>query len=311
MDIAICLNNDYVMPSGIMMTSVCENNTDQAIIFHIVSTDITEDGKKDLSDIAEKYNSKIYFYSIDDSITSNLPVGKKWQSYHMQSVASYYRLFLSSVLPEEISKVIYLDGDIIVKGSLKDLWDTDMKDLGLAAVPDVLFCKDYHTKRLEYPQSMGYFNAGVLLLGLNYWRKNQIEKLCLDYVKSSEEKLICHDQDVLNWVFKDRKILLDLKYNVQQDFLYSSKHQKLGSEFAEQLEYAQKNPLIIHYIYGIKPWYKECLHPYRREFLKYKAMSKWSRQALRRYFDGSSRKKDIIHKFLYWFKNSPKRRWAI
>ncbi len=294
-----------------MMTSICENNKDEKINFHIVSADITEEGRKELSGIADKYNFPVSFYTIDSSVTSKLPIGQAWQSFHMQSIASYYRLFLSSILPEEVGRVIYLDGDIIVNGSLKELWDTDMKGYGIAAVPDVLFCRDYHTNRLGYPQSMGYCNAGVLLLDFKYWRDNDMEKVCLDFVESSAEKLICHDQDVINWVFRDRKVLLDLKYNVQQDFLYSDKHQKLDESFRSQLVTAQKEPVIVHYIYGIKPWHKECLHPYRGMFLKYKKMTQWSEQPLQKYFDGSSRKKDLIHRFLYWFKNSPEGRWAI
>ncbi len=311
MDIAICLDKNFVIPSGIMMTSVCENNRSENICFHIVSADLTEEGKEDLREIAERYQAGINFYPIDDKLTARLPIGQKWQSYHMQSIASYYRLFLSSILPENIEKIIYLDGDIIVNSSLRELWETDMEGYGMAAVPDVLFCRDYHSSRLGYEQSKGYCNAGVLLLNLKYWRENEIEKACLDFVESSAEKIICHDQDVLNWIFRDRKILLDLTYNVQQDFLYSKKHQKLTEEFSTQLDAAQKSPVIIHYIYGIKPWHKECLHPYRDKYLKYRALTKWSGLPLQKYFDGSSRKKDWIHRFLYWFKNSPESRWAI
>ncbi len=311
MDIAVCLDKNFVMPTGIMMTSVCENNMGEDLMFHVISADLTEEGLKDLKDITDKYGKGIRFYGIDSSLTGRLPIGQSWQSFHMQSIASYYRLFLSDILPEEVGKVIYLDGDIIVSGSLRGMWDTDMTGYGIAAVPDVLFCRDYHYARLGYPKSLGYCNAGVLLMNLKYWRDNDMEKACLDFVETSPEKIICHDQDVLNWVFRDRKLLLDLKYNVQQDFLYSRKHQKLTEEFYPQLDEAQKSPVIIHYIYGIKPWHLECLHPYRGEFLKYKSMTKWASQKPGRYFDGSCRKKNLTHRFLYWFKNSPSGRWAV
>ncbi len=311
MDIAICLDENFVSHSGIMMTSLCENNIGEDITFHIVSTGLPAKRKEELDGIAKKYQACIRFYDIDDNLTAKMPIGQKGQSYHMQSIASYYRLFLSSTLPDDIDKILYLDGDIIINGSLRNLWETNMEGYGIAAVPDVLFCKDYHTSRLGYPQEQGYCNAGVLMMNLKFWRENKIEDICLDFVESSAEKIICHDQDVINWVFRDRKILLDLKYNVQQDFLYSLKHQKLSKEFYGQLETAQKNPVIIHYIYGIKPWHKECLHPLRKLYLEYKAMTKWADLPLQKYFDGSSRKKDAIHRFLYWAKNSPKSRWAV
>ena len=38
---------------------------------------------------------------------------------------------------------------------------------------------------------------------------------------------------------------------------------------------AQAHPAIIHFTGIPKPWYKNCKHPWKKEFDKYKAMSPW------------------------------------
>lgn len=41
-------------------------------------------------------------------------------------IEAYYRLFLDKLLPEAMEQVIYLDGDILVEGDIKELWEIPM-----------------------------------------------------------------------------------------------------------------------------------------------------------------------------------------
>lgn len=62
------------------------------------------------------------------------------------------------------AKFIYLDGDIIVRQSLKELWSTDITGLAIAAVPDKKekqICYGNKEFRLGYPPYLGFFNAGA------------------------------------------------------------------------------------------------------------------------------------------------------
>ncbi len=52
------------------------------------------------------------------------------------SVATYYRLRIPEILPQNISKALYLDGDIIVEQDLKELWNLDLSNAVLGAVED-------------------------------------------------------------------------------------------------------------------------------------------------------------------------------
>lgn len=48
-DIAVCTDERFVMPTGVMMLSVCENNPETDIVFHIIVDDNVQTGvRKDL-----------------------------------------------------------------------------------------------------------------------------------------------------------------------------------------------------------------------------------------------------------------------
>lgn len=111
------------------MQSVCLNNPDVDIVFHVIHDDsVRHKDCDDLKDITDQFNGKsVMFYSVSKKITRTIfPVIKNW--YFMPR-STYYRLWLAELLPESIEKVLYLDGDVIVRHSLLPLWNTDLNIL--------------------------------------------------------------------------------------------------------------------------------------------------------------------------------------
>lgn len=51
--------------------------------------------------------------------------------------ASYYRLLAGRIFPD-LDKVLYLDCDLVVLGSLSSIWETDLSDNTLAAVEEIM-----------------------------------------------------------------------------------------------------------------------------------------------------------------------------
>ena len=114
MDIVICTDNNYVMPSGVLFCSICENNRQENITFHVIADQsFSDENRRALLSIVMKYDKKICFYQIDPNIFTSFPVGRKDQPIHI-TLAAYYRLYLTELLPKDLNKVLYLDGDIIV-----------------------------------------------------------------------------------------------------------------------------------------------------------------------------------------------------
>ncbi len=276
MEIVCSADNNYVMPTGIMLTSLLENNKGNEVNIHLLDGGLTDLSKSQLSDICNQYNQHITFYPMDDKLFENFPMGENFQVTHINTMATYYRLYMSKVLPKDIDKVIYLDGDMIILDSLMSMWNYPMEGKAIAAIPDPYNNRVNHYNMLRYPMNLGYFNAGVLLIDLRYWREHDCLELFLDIVDKYKNRLSSHDQDVLNVAFMNDKIVLPLKYNVMPSYLFKLKYNPLSWEFEEQIVEAQKHPVIIHFSFVPKPWHKDCINPYKGEFEKYKNMTIWS-----------------------------------
>lgn len=276
MEIVCSTDSNYVMPTGIMLTSLFENNKGEKINVHLLHDAISSDQINKMKDVAVKYGQVINFYLMDEKYFKDFPVGKDYQNDHVgSSMATYYRLFLTQILSDNIDKVIYLDGDMLVLDSLSELWNTDIKDKAIAAVPDSYNNDITHFNRLRYPQKSGYFNAGLLLINLKYWRKHDVTDKFIYYIKNNSERLVCHDQDVLNFLFNDSKINLPLKYNMLNEYWFDIRYNVISWEYEQQIKEGQKHPVVVHFTCIPKPWYKNCKHPYKKVFDMYKSMTVW------------------------------------
>lgn len=282
MDIVFSADTNYIMPTGVMMTSVCINNQDTDITFHaLIDESVTEKQKQQLEDVcAVNSRHHILYYVMDASQFSSLPKLGTVKRYITQ--ATYYRLFLTEILPADLEKVLYLDGDIIVTESLSDLWNTHIGDCAIGCVTDMSEAvHDY--SRLGYPPEHGYFNAGVLLINLNYWRKNCVVDLFNRLMEESPERILLHDQDVLNISFYNCKYHLSLKYNLQHGFLFKKQLWEIDeNKYENCIMEAIKQPIIIHYTFGIKPWHIECDNPLRNKWLFYLKKTQWKNYKLKR-----------------------------
>lgn len=272
--IAVCLDSGYVMPTGVMMYSVCVNNQDVDIDFHVlIDGSVSERDKQDLRDTLEKFHGKrALFYAVNSMQTIRFPLIKRGLTR-----ATYYRLFLPEILPPSVEKVLYLDGDIIVRHSLLPLWETDMTDFAIGAVMDVCDGDIRIYNRLKYPYTKGYFNAGVLFINLAYWRDNNIVARLIDYIKNYPERILQEDQDVMNAVLQDEKIKLPVCYNFQSGFLKSIPGRDSWRDDSE-IKSEMTDPVIVHFSERQKPWYKNLRysHPFKSTFLKYQSQTKWN-----------------------------------
>lgn len=273
-DIVVCLDKGYVMPTGVMMYSACANNPDSNIDFHIVVDEsVSDNDKNDLADTISRFEGKrALFYHVSSHVYDKMPlINSKWLSH-----ATYYRIFLPEILPDTVSKVIYMDGDCIVRHSLMPLWRTDISKKAIGAVFNAFEGDINRYNRLQYSPELGYFNAGVLLINLDYWRKHHVVNSLTEFICRYPERIAFEDQDVMNVVLKDSKKSLPPKYNFQTDMLRCTPcfyYWKYENEVKEAIA----NPVIIHFTSREKPWYKYMRnpHPYRRSYIKYQNQTKW------------------------------------
>lgn len=267
MNIALCIDNNYAQHCGVLITSICENNINEIITFHIIYDSISASNILKLKNIISHYNKTIIFHEIDRNLLSYCPE----RGYY--TVATYYRILLPDMLPSNISKILYLDSDIVVCGKLNDLWNTNIDNYSCGAVID---CQALNTpsifKRLGYSSELKYFNAGVLLINIDYWRKNNIKSRTLDFIKTEPEKIQIVDQDALNYILKGTCLFISIKYNLMDQYIQKNMWDESINE--NDRNNAIENPLIIHYSID-KPWNYICRNPYKNEYYKYLHFTEW------------------------------------
>lgn len=279
MNILLCTDNIYAMPTGVLMHSISDHDRDVRY-YVLVDEAFSEKNRRRFMDIAERYGSEITFFTITQQQTADMPVMREDQPGYITKSA-YNRLFAASMLPPEVEKIIYLDGDIVVRKSLLPLWETDIEGYAVGVVNDMHEMKHIMSHRLPYDiGSDGYFNSGVLLINVKYWREHDCMTLFNDITREYQAALTLHDQDVLNIAFHDKKKWLPVTYNMQNGFLYKNQKLWIVPEIEEDLNVMKHDPVVVHFSTWDKPWKLECFHPYCKDWRRYFFRSVWRNDRL-------------------------------
>lgn len=166
----------------------------------------------------------------------------------------YYRLAATLYLPEELDRILYLDADIVVINSLRELYETDFEGNYYAGCTHVQeFLTKFNRARLRSSKDAAYINTGVLLMNLPVLRENlSLSDIC-NYVDQQKGPLLLPDQDILSGLYGDKVKLLDtMRYNLSEKILniYNTSHRREEID----LPWIRRNSVIIHYCGKRKPW---------------------------------------------------------
>ena len=295
MNILLSTDNNYVMPTGVLMTSIGENNGCNINYYVLVDEKFSKESREALMRVAAKYKNAISFYTITPEETKDFPVKKDYQPSHI-TMAAYYRLFVADILPPDMEKVLYLDCDMVVRHSIEKLWSIDISDYAIGVVRDCDEFSESKDNRLPYPMQEGYFNSGVLLINLDYWRKNKCYDMFEDFARKHSEIIIYHDQDILNATLWDKKKWLPLTYNFQSSFIHKAEYRNNYERIEDEIKATKYDPTIIHYVANTKPWKIDCPMGYRVAWRYYWKKTEWSKQGLMG--DSPKTLKDCIKNFL-------------
>lgn len=267
--IIFAADNAYVQHLGILLISIFENNHGEFFVIYILADNLSFENKVILSQIVQKeYGYELVFYDMDKSFFSHFPVRAK---DHI-SITAYYRLKLTDLLPENLHKILYLDCDMIVTALLRPLWDTDLNGVALAAVTDILSFDRKTYNRLNISYDYRYFNSGMLLINLDYWKEEDVFSRALEIAESQSDVLLWHDQDILNILFNESWKPLPYRWNIMNTLMRPLPF--LSQDDISEIDFEIKNRAIVHYT-SWKPWNYPCDNPLRFEYYKYLNLSPW------------------------------------
>ena len=270
--IACNIDSNYVRHCAVTLVSLFENNRAETFTVHILARGLTGREQTVLTDLAARYGNRVAFYEPDPALLEGFTIRKFSRRI---SMATYYRCILSELLPAGVDRLLYLDCDIVVTGDIRPFWDTPLDGIGVAAVEDMGCGEAERYDILQYPMEDSYFNAGVLLINLEYWRQHDVAHACIDYYRRYPERILFNDQDLLNSVLHAHKRLVDLKWNVQDAFYRRPRRmdEAWRAKFAQVLQH----PVILHFT-NRKPWEYDSQHPLRDVYFHYQDLTPWRGQ---------------------------------
>lgn len=160
---------------------------------------------------------------------------------------------------------------MIVHDDIKPLYSWNLEDKVIAAAEDIPDCLSFKS-RLGLEPSDVCINSGVMVCDLIKWRKIEHALPIMEYASKIIGKIV-NEQDVLACYFQNKIALLPIRWNMTTFYFFRSP--KIFDKYLPELHVSKCNPGIIHFAAPIKPWFKDCQHPYRWSYKKYLKLTPW------------------------------------
>lgn len=288
---------------GVSLSSFIVNNPDSKIIAYIIENGISEDNKNKLKSLQNEKCKIVFIEMPDIPKRFGFPI-KTVKNIWLND--SFSRLFLGSLLPTDVEKVLYLDSDTLALENIDEFYDTDIDNYLVAGVKETLGMNYYSL--FDLSQKDIYLQGGVILFNLKKWREDHIEDKVVEYMKEHSGYVFFMEQTVVSAVCKGNVKQVDLKYNwttINTCFSYKQikKFRKpLNWYSIEEFEKTKNDIAIIHFTncfyVNNRPWQTYCNHKLKDLFLSYKQNSIFNSYTL---YDG---KKNSLRRLV--FKITPK-----
>jgi lipopolysaccharide biosynthesis glycosyltransferase len=273
--VAAACDESYAMPLATMIASLAANlSVSRSACVHILQCHLSTSLRTKVENSVHRDSMRIDWIDINANRLQSLE--NTLRSFDTVSLESYYRLLLPDVLPQELDKVIYLDSDLVVHQDLSKLWDLNVANTSLLAVPELSPASERVSssagirlyKELELPPEQKFFNSGVMLINLRKWRHEHVSARALIYLDTAAQYLRWHDQEALNVVLAGGWSELDSRWNVTMHAVRSS---------AETRRYADliQNPYIVHFNSACKPWQPDFSLGFQDLFYHYLDSTAW------------------------------------
>lgn len=286
---------------GTSIVSLLENNFSYPINIYVASQDIKESSKSKLKDMVGRYKnahlSIVEVPNLDEILGEDIDIKR-------YSRSMFSRLLCGSLLPKNVSRVLYIDCDTIVLGDVNKFFCLDLHKKTIAAVND---CRNKrYNDNLGMKNRSIYINSGVLLIDVTRYRQCQYEQFLIDKIKKHNGQLEFPDNDIICRYLEDDILIIPPKYNATS-VLFSCNWKQLQTlrkphKCFSEAEYTEAitSPIIVHFttcfLLPARPWYHGYLHKYAETYIHYREMTPWKDNGLWIY--NPSFKKKIINSII-------------
>lgn len=180
--------------------------------------------------------------------------------------------YLAADLLEGAHRCVYLDGDVVVRRSPRELAEMDLQGLTIAAVRSRVapFAASPGGIRrwfeLDIPSTAPYFNAGVLVIDLERWRTCEVTPRLTAFLRSHGQDTWNADQEALNAVLVDEWVAIDRTWNYVTH---------VSESFLQEPEIEPNDPHIVHFAGRAKPWSNGALPLFAEDWYRVLDSTPW------------------------------------
>lgn len=266
-NILVTLNENYIPYCNVMLSSLLNSNPDCRFIVYLLHSCIPDSALVQTRRVLHTVGELIPI-QVKDAGLENAPTTSRYP----QEI--YYRIFAARYLPESVERILYLDPDLIVNGSLQALYDMPMEEYYFAAASHIgSFMHKVNEMRLDMEEDSPYINSGVMLMNLKRLREEQDFEEVFEFIEKRKNALILPDQDIISSLYGTKIYALNpFRYNMTER-LYR-KH--AAFEKGLDVDWVRKNSIIIHYCGRNKPWKENYLG--KLDVFYYEAASQLAKQ---------------------------------
>ncbi len=264
-------NAAYAMPLAVTLSSALRHlDPDCAVDLYILDGGLGAENIVRLKDVLPRAHAHVTI-----TVAAPDPVRFAGLNQDRYSIAGFYRLLAHEIVEPRHDRVLYLDSDIVLQGSVAPLWDITLGDHPVWAVQN-FSQRGLHAAIPDYsdPDHALYFNSGVLLMNLARWRDLKISDQVIAFLQENSHDLLFPDQDAMNGVLKGDWGRLSPIWNAQMNNLkFVTSLRRVDG--APETEAALKDQMrILHYTAG-KPWKTEFSGSHWADFLRAYLASGW------------------------------------
>ena len=158
---------------GTSMASIFEKTSSPVTIHILHDATLTSNNREKFYELAEKYNQSVEFHDIEQLCPNEINFLREKLADRIDSrfsIGAFYRLLIKKII--KTGKIIYLDADIVVNLDINELWQHDLANFPVAAVPEVdatqkFIITNKFLLNTGFVKVQDYFCSGVIIFNLD------------------------------------------------------------------------------------------------------------------------------------------------
>ena len=246
-NILVTLDENYIPYLNVMLSTLVRFNPGCSFDVYLLHSSIRKKALQSTEKVLQG-TGRLLPVKVRDLSLSDAPTTSRYP----QEI--YYRIFAARYLPETIDRVLYLDPDLVINGSILPLYQLPMDEYYYAAASHIdsfRLIHKFNELRLDMDDESPYINSGVLLMNLALLRQEQDYADVFHFIEKRKSLLVLPDQDIISSLYGSKIYSLDVfRYNMTER-LY-----RIHSPFEKgfNLAWVRTHSVVIHYCGRNKPW---------------------------------------------------------